>query len=584
MAAPPEDDEKAAGRGAGGFWGSVSSLFKKGGGRGGAVADGQHGGAATLDELEDYGHHRHHDSGRTAAVPTNEELVSIAQSAHLDRILMSAKDPQMTAQVLRTLLDFVDPYSSVHPGGNNVGKGDDADDPMFEHNAAFALELATRSLLLPNRQRARELYPMFLSKFESVLTSKILGESLSKGWLPPQKKDEKLRHPYLMERVVVAILRSCIHLYDVPEMQPYLKTSLLLLFDMPPVFSRHVSSRLGCGMAIILRNSYLLFEGLDEWNMIGDLMEAAAAYRDGRGFVFDGIASCVDHAVPKAASPVEGEGDASASDDDRTDTNPDEAQLLSHEGGSVFVRLLTKFVVGNFEGDVSMRVPAMVRLTQVYWYLCRISNEGSARTRGEGMQPVPDKEMWSTVSSACYSVCLSDNHDVALRGVECLQTFLQATDRGSITDKGWVDILEAMTSDHPLASFSEARIKMCELLCKLLLRLIPELSPRNDNWDPLTDIIKKLALIVSQNLRAGRQGSVSPLFESTVETVTNMANVMSMPEFDKSGFSHWAGETLFAELEKVGAGGGSSKMKAATTRQEDLPSSGSSSSSLISDK
>mmetsp|Transcript_20805 Transcript_20805/g.42012 ORF Transcript_20805/g.42012 Transcript_20805/m.42012 type:complete len:92 (+) Transcript_20805:2-277(+) len=73
---------------------------------------------------------------------------------------------------------------------------------------------------------------------------------------------------------------------------------------------------------------------------------------------------------------------------------------------------------------------------------------------------------------------------------------------------------------------------------------------------------------IGENLHAGRQGSVSPLFERTVQTISNMSNVMSLPDFDKSGFSQWAGEALLTELENVGACGSSARMLAATAPRE----------------
>jgi hypothetical protein len=78
-----------------------------------------------------------------------------------------------------------------------------------------------------------------------------------------------------------------------------------------------------------------------------------------------------------------------------------------------------------------------------------------------------------------------------------------------------------------------------------------------------------MCVICAENLVAGRRGSVSPLFESTVQTVTNLSNVMMMPEFAQDdGFSLWAGESLLAELEKVGANGGAAAMIAARTKPQ----------------
>jgi len=75
------------------------------------------------------------------------------------------------------------------------------DDPVTEQHALFSLELAARALLT-NREKAPELFSLFLVKFENILG---------------RIDDENIPAPFMVERVVVTILRSSIHLYDLPE-------------------------------------------------------------------------------------------------------------------------------------------------------------------------------------------------------------------------------------------------------------------------------------------------------------------------------------------------------------------------------
>ena len=85
---------------------------------------------------------------------------------------------------------------------------------------------------------------------------------------------------------------------------------------------------------------------------------------------------------------------------------------------------------------------------------------------------------------------------------------------------------------------------------------MPELSNQKANWSELEDWTICVASIVNDNLQAGRSTS---LFESTVQTVTNVVNVMSMSGFNDGegvNFCSWVGETLLYELEKVGGCGG----------------------------
>ena len=65
------------------------------------------------------------------------------------------------------------------------------------------------------------------------------------------------------------------------------------------------------------------------------------------------------------------------------------------------------------------------------------------------------------------------------------------------------------------------------------------------------------------NLQSGR---AKPLFETTVQTVTNVVNVLSLSGFNDGeggNFCAWVGETLLCELERVGACGGETSLMAA---------------------
>ena len=96
---------------------------------------------------------------------------------------------ELVKQSLKGLLESIDEIPS-NPS------------PTFEQHQAFALELAARTLLASD-DRAQELFPIFLAKFNSV------AQKLSKLKRP-------VPVPFLMERVVVTIVRSSIHLYKIP--------------------------------------------------------------------------------------------------------------------------------------------------------------------------------------------------------------------------------------------------------------------------------------------------------------------------------------------------------------------------------
>lgn len=116
-------------------------------------------------------------------------LLGIAESADVETVIQmgSTKFPA-AEQTIRALLNAVEQY----PYG---------EDPVLEQHAIFSLELAARALL-SNKEQAPELYPMFLTAFEGILS-------------PIDEKN--IPAPFVLERVAVTVLRACIHLYEVPE-------------------------------------------------------------------------------------------------------------------------------------------------------------------------------------------------------------------------------------------------------------------------------------------------------------------------------------------------------------------------------
>jgi brefeldin A-resistance guanine nucleotide exchange factor 1 len=116
-------------------------------------------------------------------------LLAIAEAADVENVVQmgSTKLPAAEKTII-SLLDTVDQYPFKK-------------DPVQEQRAIFSLELAARALL-SNRDRAPELFILFLNKFESILG---------------RVTDKKVPSPFVIERIVVTILRCSIHLYDLPD-------------------------------------------------------------------------------------------------------------------------------------------------------------------------------------------------------------------------------------------------------------------------------------------------------------------------------------------------------------------------------
>mmetsp|Transcript_17556 Transcript_17556/g.28393 ORF Transcript_17556/g.28393 Transcript_17556/m.28393 type:complete len:177 (-) Transcript_17556:30-560(-) len=168
------------------------------------------------------------------------------------------------------------------------------------------------------------------------------------------------------------------------------------------------------------------------------------------------------------------------------------------------------------------------------------------------------------VTAIYNNACLATDGATVKKGFESLQGLVLSTKVESIPVANWFTFLDLVATNPPGITSQEARVYSLSLIGRLFLTLMPELSNQKDNWSQLEDWTISVASIVSDNLQAGR---ATPLFETTVQTVTNIVNVMSMSGFNEGegvNFCAWVGETLLFELEKVGACGGATSMIAAT--------------------
>ena len=121
----------------------------------------------------------------------SKTLLGVAKAADIENIVQMGSS-QLPDAMVRNLLDKLDAFPFT-------------DDPVGEQHAVFSLELAARTLLL-NRERAADLFLLFLSKFESILCrATISGDDVAS--------------PFAVERIVVTILRSGIHLYKHAEVR-----------------------------------------------------------------------------------------------------------------------------------------------------------------------------------------------------------------------------------------------------------------------------------------------------------------------------------------------------------------------------
>ena len=130
-------------------------------------------------------------------------LIHIAQRVDIEKIMVLGPNVRLpiVKQSIKGLLDSIDRFQP--------------DNPLYEQHAAFSLELAVRALFA-NRERAGELLPFFLAKFDSVAAK--------------ARKSQTVAAPFVLERVVVTILRTHIHLYADEKVGFFLALSGIVYF------------------------------------------------------------------------------------------------------------------------------------------------------------------------------------------------------------------------------------------------------------------------------------------------------------------------------------------------------------------
>ena len=450
--------------------------------------------------LEDYAGLLEGDGNADLSIPTSllNELLSIAEQTMIGQFLIGKKDKNTATQMLCALLEETKPK----PG----------EDMLFEHHAVFALELSAR-LLFCNMDHGIELFPLFVPRFKALLQFATDEE------IPP--------NPFLIERVVVTILRSCIHMMDRADVRPSLLASLRLLLGIPESFLMHMVDRLACGMAIILHCSVSHITEPQDWDLLGGLIEVCAKSERGQTFIFDGITSCVDDRFPHTNAK-----ELSVACTQRN------GMIVTYDGASLFAQVLLKFTFGSYGNDLSFCAAALPCLERVYKYLYCISDSA------------PDEELWQATCSAFYSIALVEDVKAARNAIDALERFVLSNHIEKIADSSWIALMVLLVSKQPAITLEIPRIKAFNLLGKVLLFGLPILCSSERNWKAMTEIVLKAADHAALNLQCG-----DPLYENAVQALTNVINVMTMVPCKKGGdkFMESLITILSKELENVGA-------------------------------
>jgi hypothetical protein len=257
---------------------------------------------------------------------------------------------------------------------------------------------------------------------------------------------------------------------------------------------------------------------------MNDMLDGLAHYEMSRVFVFDGIASTVEYAMPKFKSnrnlpSTSSRGFAGTesevvvasyeSDSSQTPTN------LSAEACTVLLRILTRFVMNYYSGDQSLIIPAMLCLEKVYrrkvelllaqdkqqylstnnvvnidrMVLKNVTPSTSACTY-EGGDVVPDPDLWQNVTVALYSVCRSSDPEastVATQSLERILLRLHPRALRQIQGSTWITLLYLMVQKQPTVVSETSRSNTFSILGQLLVNIVPTLLIRSHAHDNSTN-------------------------------------------------------------------------------------------------
>jgi hypothetical protein len=332
---------------------------------------------------------------------------------------------------------------------------------------------------------------------------------------------------------------------------------------LPKSFIHQIADRMACGLAIILRASFQYFETPNEWAFMGETLDMLAQHDKARVFVFDGIASTVEYSL----SSVDATGDL-----DGAETENGALPELSVEASTALSKVLFRFILGFYKNDFSLNVPAMLCLEKLYRHKVEVILRDEAILLEDVQESVkaidprgaaPDKDLWLNLAVAMYSCCRSTDPEVSQHGCECFQRVILQTAVDQIPDDKWIAVLYLMVNKQPPMVAFGSRVNCFSLLGQLVTLVVPELSKNPENKDDLFDLVSSMASLAAENMAHGKNGVASPLFDTTLQTITYVSNHMLTPEWrGEADFSTWASETLLSELEKVGAEGASTALKA----------------------
>lgn len=304
-------------------------------------------------------------------------------------------------------------------------------------------------------------------------------------------------------------------------------------------------------MAIILRVSNHKVLKLHEWELLGNLLGRGTYYEKSWRYALDGIASFTEQFICPSSS-------------DSVDENGEKVVPL--QGVTVLTDILLNFVSGGFPKGTALidALSCLQRLCLSFMFQSQPPDQVSFTSSALPL------DLWKRIVLVFYETFTSSESEASRQAMEYLQQITLTQPVNNISKSTWMQLLDQILSKQLKIDDFDRRIRAGEVIGKILLMTVPELSNDDENWDTLAVIITKFSNFISESLQAGRRNTrTSTLFESTVQNTTNLSNVFYLLAESKdrpSEFLNWVGGTLLFELEKFGAAGGSLRSNGVVTK------------------
>lgn len=329
-------------------------------------------------------------------------------------------------------------------------------------------------------------------------------------------------------------------------MRKQLQASLSLIPLFPKPFIGHIADRTACGMAIIWRSSFFLFNSPKDLKFIGDIFNILASFKLGQGLIFDGIASTIEFTLPGP----------SITNILEYEEKIQESPTLSIPACVTIQRVLFMYIYGSYQSNFSFAVPAMVCVEKLYMHIVQLmlinkKNEPNRDPEHE-FPSVPDLEIWYKTSVAFYRMCITADDGISKQGLEACQRHMIISDMTEIPDSKWINLINIMINKQPKISSEMSRINSLSMIAQLMLEIFPSMTIKEGNWKALTEITKKIVVIANENMENRSPPDV--LFDLTVTIVTHLSKQLISPKFSgERRYCKWASDSFVTVLQKNGA-------------------------------